>query len=126
MAKQIISTVNAPIPKGPYSQGVRVGDLLFVSAQGPFDPKTGKVSGNDIESQTRQTLQNIKTIVEASGFSLNDIVRVTVFLRYSSDFQKMNEVYSTIFSESAPARTTVEASVPMPDVLIAADAIAGH
>jgi len=126
LAKQIISTVNAPIPKGPYSQGVRVGDLLFVSAQGPFDPKTGKVSGNDIESQTRQTLQNIKTIVEASGFSLNDIVRVTVFLRYSSDFQKMNEVYSTIFSESAPARTTVEASVPMPDVLIAADAIAGH
>lgn len=97
-----------------------------MSAQGPFDPKTGKVSGNDIESQTRQTLQNIKTIVEASGFSLNDIVRVTVFLRYSSDFQKMNEVYSTIFSESAPARTTVEASVPMPDVLIAADAIAGH
>lgn len=95
-----------------------------MSAQVPIDPKTGKLAANDIESQTRQVLENVKAIVEAGGLTLSDIVRVTVFLRNAADFQKMNEVYKKYFSESSPARTTVEGKLPATDMLIAVDAIA--
>lgn len=115
---------NAPQPKGPYSQGVVAGGLLFVSAQGPFDPTTGKISGNGIESQTHQTLKNVKAILEAAGLTLRDIVKVSVFLKNASDFQRMNEIYKTYFPEDPPTRTTVEAAVPIPDVLISVDAVA--
>jgi 2-iminobutanoate/2-iminopropanoate deaminase len=124
MAKQFIRTPNAPQPIGPYSQGVKAGSFLFVSAQAPIDPKTGKVVSNDIESQTRQVLENVKSIVEAGDLTLNDVVRVTVFLRNAADFQKMNEVYKKYFSESLPARTTVEGKLPATDMLITVDAIA--
>jgi 2-iminobutanoate/2-iminopropanoate deaminase len=126
MTKEIIRTANAPQPLGPYSQGVKVGNLLFISGQAPIDPKTGKVSADDIEAQTRQTLQNIKGIVDASGFSMQDIVRVTVFLRNADDFKRMNEVYKTFFAENPPTRTTVEAKLVAPNMLIAIDAIAYH
>ena len=115
---------NAPQPKGPYSQGVVAGGLLFVSAQGPFDPTTGKISGDDIESQTHQSLKNLKAILEAGGLTLRDIVKVSVFLKNASDFQRMNEIYKTYFPEDPPTRTTVEAAVPIPGVLISVDAVA--
>ena len=115
---------NAPQPKGPYSQGVVAGGLLFVSAQGPFDPKTGKIAGNNIESQTHQTLENVKAILEAAGLTMRNVVKVSVFLKNSSDFQQMNEIYKTYFPEDPPTRTTVEAGIPIPDVLISVDAIA--
>lgn len=124
MDKQIIRTPNAPQPLGPYSQGIKAGNFLFISGQGPIDPKTGQMIRVDIEKQTRQTLTNITGIVEASGLSMGDVVKVSIFLRNMEDFKKMNEIYKTFFSENPPARTTVEANLPLPDMLIEIDAIA--
>jgi 2-iminobutanoate/2-iminopropanoate deaminase len=100
------------------------GDFLFVSAQGPFDPKTGNTAGPDIESQTRRTLENVKAIVEAAGLKLQDVVKVSIYLSNSDDFKKMNEVYQTFFGGNSPTRTTLEAKLPIPGVLVAADAMA--
>ncbi len=126
MVRQFIRTPNAPQPLGPYSQGVKAGNFMFVAGQGPIDPKTGKMVGADIETQTRQTLQNIKGIIEASGLSMRDVVKVSVFLKNANDFQKMNEVYKTSFPEDPPTRTTVEAKFVAPGMLIEIDAIAYH
>ncbi len=126
MQKEFIKAQNAPKPLGPYSQGIRVGDLLFVSGQGPIDAITGKIAGADIETQTRQVLQNIKAIVEASGFSLSNLVKVSVFLKNSTDFSKMNEIYKTFFPENPPTRTTVQAGFVSPGMLIEIDAIAAR
>jgi 2-iminobutanoate/2-iminopropanoate deaminase len=124
MTKNIVRTAAAPPPVGPYSQGIRSGNLLFVAGQGPFDPKTDQVVANDITSQTRQTLGNIKAIVEASGFTLRDVVVVNVFLKNPDDFGKMNEVYKTFFTEKPPTRTTVSVSFVVPGMLIEANATA--
>ena len=122
--KEFIKTQNAPQPLGPYSQGIKAGNMLFVSGQGSIDPKTGKMLGEDIETQTRQTMQNIKAIVEASGFSMSDLVKVSIYLRNASDFQKMNEIYRTFFSQNPPTRTTVQTGFVNPSMLIEIDAIA--
>jgi 2-iminobutanoate/2-iminopropanoate deaminase len=122
--KETVKTQNAPEPLGPYSQGVKAGNLLFVSGQGPINPRTGKIDETDIDAQTRQTLQNVKAIVEASGFSLQDIVKVSIFLKRASDFQKMNEIYKTFFQQNPPTRTTVQADFVTPNMLIEIDAIA--
>lgn len=124
MAKQIIKTPTAPLPGGPYSQGIMAGDFVYVAAQGPTDPKTGKIACDDIESQTRQTLENIQAIIEASGLSMRHVVRMTVFLRRPEDFQKMNQVYAKFFPASPPARTTVTSMLVDSESLIEVDAIA--
>jgi 2-iminobutanoate/2-iminopropanoate deaminase len=124
MTKKFIKTQSAPQPIGPYSQGIRAGNFLFVSGQGPIDPKTGKIIEADIEKQTRQTLQNVKAIVEDSGLALSDVVKVSIFLKNASDFQKMNEIYKTFFQENPPTRTTVQAEFVSPGMLIEIDAIA--
>ncbi len=124
MTKQFVRTPNAPQPLGPYSQGIKAGNFLFVAGQGPIDPKTGQMSSEEIETQTRQTLENIKAIVEASGLSMRDLVKVSIFLKNVDDFRKVNEVYKTFFLENPPARTTVEAKLPAPGMLIEIDAIA--
>jgi len=122
--KQLVRTPNAPQPLGPYSQGVKAGNFLFVSGQGAADPKTGQMAGEEIEPQTRQALTNIKAIVEASGFSMRDVVKVSIFLKNMGDFKRVNEVYKTFFPEDPPARTTVEARLPAQGMLIEIDAIA--
>jgi 2-iminobutanoate/2-iminopropanoate deaminase len=122
--KENVKTQNAPQPLGPYSQGVKVGNFLFVSGQGPINPRTGKIDETEIEAQARQALQNIKAIVEASGYSLQDVVKVSIFLKRASDFQKMNEIYKTFFQENPPTRTTVQAEFVTPNMLIEIDAIA--
>jgi 2-iminobutanoate/2-iminopropanoate deaminase len=124
VTNEIIRTPNAPTPLGPYSQGVRAGNFLFVAGQGPIDPKTAKITATSIESQTTRTLQNIQAILEASGFSLRDVVKVSIYLRNASDFQKMNDVYKTYFPDNPPARTTVEAGFVAADMLVEIDAIA--
>jgi len=124
--KEYIKTQTAPQPLGPYSQGIKAGNMLFVSGQGSIDPKTGKMLGEDIETQTRQTMQNIKAIVEASGFSMSDLVKVSIYLRNASDFQKMNEIYRTFFSQNPPTRTTVQTGFVNPSMLIEIDAIASR
>ncbi len=124
MTKKFIKTQSAPQPIGPYSQGIRAGNFLFVSGQGPIDPKTGKMIEADIVKQTHQTLQNVKAIVEDSGLTLSDVVKVSIFLKNASDFQKMNEIYKTFFQENPPTRTTVQAEFVSPGMLIEIDAIA--
>lgn len=124
MPKQVIRTPNAPQPIGPYSQGIMVDGFLFVSGQGATDPNTGRLSGTDIQSQTRQTLTNVRNIVEASGLSIRDIVRVSIYLKNMKDFKEMNEVYKSFFPDAPPARTTVQVELPLPDMLIEMDAVA--
>jgi len=119
-----IKTEKAPLPIGPYSQAIKAGNFLFVSGQPPLDPKTKKVTDGDIEIQTKQTIENVKAILAASGMSLGNVVRVGVFLRDMKDFKKMNEVYSAYFKDHPPARTTVQAHLPAPEWLIEMDVIA--
>ena len=99
-----IYTPNAPAAIGPYSQAVQAGSKHFVSGQNPIDPATGNFAGEDITTQTRQSLTNVKNILEAAGYSLNDVVKTTVLLADIADFAAMNAVYAEFFSENKPAR----------------------
>jgi 2-iminobutanoate/2-iminopropanoate deaminase len=124
MDKQIIRTPKAPQPIGPYSQATMVEGFLFVSGQGATNPESGQLVGSDIETQTRQTLTNVQNILEASGLSTLDVVKVSIFLKDMGDFKKMNEVYKSFFTQNPPSRTTVEANLPLPNMLIEIDVIA--
>ena len=99
-----IYTPNAPAAIGPYSQAVQAGNMLFVSGQIPIDPATGSFAGEDITTQTRQSLTNVKNILEAAGYTLNDVVKTTVLLADIADFAAMNAVYAEYFTENKPAR----------------------
>lgn len=99
-----IHTPNAPAAIGPYSQAVQAGSMLFVSGQIPIDPATGAFAGEDIATQTRQSLTNIQNILAAAGYCLNDVVKTTVLLADIADFGAMNEVYAQFFTENKPAR----------------------
>ena len=101
---QIIHTEKAPAAIGPYSQAVKAGNLLFVSGQIPIDPATGAFAGDDITSQTRQSLNNVQAILEEAGYSLSDVVKATVLLADMADFAAMNAVYAEFFTENCPAR----------------------
>jgi 2-iminobutanoate/2-iminopropanoate deaminase len=114
-----------PKPAGPYSPAVAFDRLVFVSGQAAKDPATGQLVGTDIESQTEQVLKNIASILEASGSSLDRVLRCGVFLTDISDFARMNAVYSRVFGENRPARTTVQvAALPSPGLRVEIDAIA--
>lgn len=114
-----------PKPVGPYSPGVTFERLVFVSGQGATDPMTGKMAGPDVETQTEQVLKNIAAILEGAGSSLNHVVRCGVFLTDIADFAKMNGVYSRMFGENRPARTTVQVTaLPAPGLRVEIDAIA--
>jgi 2-iminobutanoate/2-iminopropanoate deaminase len=121
-------SVTAPeLPKvlGPYSPGVVLGDLVFVSGQGAVDPKTGKLAGSDVESQTEQVFRNIEAILTAAGSGLDKIVRCGVFLADIKDFPKMNAVYERMMAGNRPVRTTVQAAaLPMEGLKVEIDAIA--
>ena len=101
---QIIHTEKAPAAIGPYSQAVQAGNMLFVSGQIPIDPATGVFAGADIVTQTRQSLTNLKAILEAAGYSCTDVVKTTVLLADMGDFAAMNGVYAEFFLENCPAR----------------------
>lgn len=109
MSKQQITTKSGASPVGAYSQGLRAGDFIFVSGQGPLDPETGEYKKGDIQSETRQVFENIKSILEAAGTSMENVVKVNVYLRDINDFAAMNEVYKTYFQTPFPARTTIQA-----------------
>jgi 2-iminobutanoate/2-iminopropanoate deaminase len=119
----IISTINAPEAIGPYSQGVRAGNFLFVSGQLPIDPATGKMVENNITAQTRQSLSNLKAVISAARMSLDDTVKVNVFLADMNDFTAMNEVYATFFDACFPARIAVEVSRLPKDARIEIEAV---
>jgi 2-iminobutanoate/2-iminopropanoate deaminase len=122
MGKQRISTTTGAQPVGAYSQGLRAGDFVFVSGQGPLDPKTGKVVGDTIEEQTARVLQNIKAILEAGGASMADVVKVSAHLSDMSLFERYNRVYASYFPDPKPTRTTVGSQLP--GILVEIDAIA--
>ncbi|WP_299168978.1 RidA family protein [uncultured Arthrobacter sp.] len=111
MAKTEISTELAPTPVASYSQAVRLGNTVYLAGQGGFDAQTGKLVGEDVRDQTRQTLQNLKYVVEAAGGNMNDLVTVRVFINEHSEFEGMNEVYGEFFEKPYPARTTVSAGL---------------
>ena len=104
MSNKAISTPAAPAAIGPYSQGVAAGNMAFVSGQLPIDPATGEFAGPDIVSQTRQSLTNVKNILEAADYALTDVVKTTVLLADIADFAAMNAVYAEFFTENCPAR----------------------
>lgn len=99
-----IHTPNAPAAIGPYFQAVQAGNMLFVSGQIPIDPATGAFAGEDIVTQTRQSLTNIQNILAAAGYTMNDVVKTTVLLADIADFGAMNEVYAQFFVDNKPAR----------------------
>ena len=122
MPKLQITTTSGASPMGAYSQGLRAGDFIFVSGQGPLDPSTGKIVGETIEEQTARTLENIKAILEAGGATMADVVKVTAHLTDLSNFAAYNKVYATYFPDPKPVRTTVGSQLL--GMLVEIDAIA--
>ncbi|MEL7602039.1 MAG: RidA family protein [Bacillota bacterium] len=120
-----ISTEKAPAAIGPYSQAVTAGTLIFVSGQLPIDPATGAFAGEDAASQAKQSLTNIKHILEAAGTGMDRVVKTTVFLKDLNDFAAMNEVYATFFAQGQyPGRSAVEVARLPKDALVEIEAIA--
>jgi 2-iminobutanoate/2-iminopropanoate deaminase len=107
MERTKISTTNAPAAIGPYSQAIRSGQFIYTSGQIALDPASGELVGDDVQAQTQQVLRNMQAVLTSAGTSLANVVKTTVFLTRMSDFQAMNAVYATYFSEPAPARSTV-------------------
>ncbi len=124
MAKKWIAPSEGPKPVGPYSPGVVANGFLFVSGQIPLNPATGELVKESFESQVRQTLENVKSVIEAVGATLDDVVKVTIFLQDLANFEELNRIYSEYFSESKPARAAIQAARLPKDVDIEIEAIA--
>jgi len=123
--KQVVRTDRAAQPKAPYSQGIVYGDLLFVSGAGPIDPATQKFISGTIEEEAEATMRNIKGIVEAAGFSMEGLLKVTVFLADINDFDRFNQVYRKYVPEPRPARSAIEAVLAF-GIKVEVEAIAGR
>ena len=122
--KKIIATKNAPSAIGPYSQAVAAGDFLYVSGQIPIDPATGNLVEGGIQEQARQSLTNLKAILNEAGTNMGSVVKTTVFLKSMDDFAAMNEVYAQFFQQPYPARSAVQVAKLPKDVLVEIEAIA--
>jgi len=122
--KQIVTTEAAPRAIGPYSQAVISRGLVFVSGQIPLDPATGQMVAGDIAAQTERVLENLRAILEASGSSLDRVIKTTVYLADLEDFPKVNEVYARYFPSAPPARATVQVARLPRDARIEIEAIA--
>ncbi len=110
MEKKAIYTEKAPKPIGPYSQAIQGGPYLFLSGQIPIDPESGELVTGDIREQTRRVLENIKSILNSQGLEMDDLVKVTIYLKDLRNFSQVNELYATYFSKTPPARTTLQVS----------------
>lgn len=122
--KEIVNTKKAPAAIGPYSQAVKAGDMIFVSGQLPIDSVTGAFAGDDIKSQTYQSLTNIKNILASAGVDISQCVKVGVFMKDMNMFADMNAVYSEFFQTDCPARAAVEVARLPKDALVEIEAIA--
>jgi 2-iminobutanoate/2-iminopropanoate deaminase len=122
--REVIATHQAPQAIGPYSQAIKAAGLVFTSGQVALDPATQQVISGDIAVQTDRVLKNLSGVLQASGSSLEKVLRCTVFLKNMGDFAAMNEVYGRYFSKAPPARSTVEVARLPKDVLVEIDVIA--
>ena len=107
MKKNVVHTEKAPKAIGPYSQAIRTESMIYTAGQIGLDPATGELVAGGVEEQTRQVLLNIKSVVEAAGSTLANVVKTTVFLKDMNDFSKMNPIYAEFFGENPPARSTI-------------------
>ena len=119
-----ISTIKAPAAIGPYSQAIYVGNLIFTSGQIPIDPATGAIVEGGIKEQTRQSLTNVKAILEGSGLKMGNVVKTTVFMADMNDFAEMNSVYAEFFAEPYPARSAVAVKTLPKGALVEIEVIA--
>ncbi len=122
--KEIITTEKAPAAIGPYSQAVKYGNLIFTSGALGLDPATGAFAEGGIQAQTRQCLENLKAILEASGSNLGNVLKATVFIKDMNDFPKVNEIYGQYFTEKQPGRSCVEVARLPKDGLVEIEVIA--
>ena len=124
MKKRVIQTGKAPKAIGPYSQAIQAGSFLFLSGQIPLDPTSGELVKGDIREQARRVLENLKGVLESQNLGMEDVVKVTIFLKDMGNFSQVNEVYGAYFPSSPPARSTVEVARLPRDVDIEIEAIA--
>jgi 2-iminobutanoate/2-iminopropanoate deaminase len=127
MSKTVVATTSAPAAIGPYSQGIRTGNLIFTAGQAALDPRTGQLVPGGISEQTTRTLENLKAVLEAAGSSLAKTVKATVYLKNMADFAAMNAVYATYLAPEGvtpPARTTIEAARLPKDALVEIELVA--
>ena len=122
--REVIATDQAPKAIGPYSQAIRAAGLIFTSGQVALDPATQQIVAGDVAAQTDRVLKNLAAVLAASGSGLDKVLRCTVFLKNMGDFAAMNEVYGRYFTQSPPARSTVEVARLPKDVLVEIDVIA--
>ena len=123
--KKVISTSKAPAAIGPYSQAIQVGNLVYTSGQIPIDPATGSFVEGDIKEQTRQSLLNVKAILEEAGMTLGNVVKTMVFMADMNDFADMNAVYAEFFTEPYPARSAVAVKTLPKGALVEIEVVAG-
>lgn len=121
---QLVSTESAPKAIGPYSQAIKANGMVFVSGQIPLDPSSGQLISGSIATQVRQVIANISSILKASGSDLSKVVKTTVYLKDMNDFDEMNQAYAEFFTETKPARATIQAAALPKNVSIEIDAIA--
>ncbi len=110
MEKAVITTEKAPAAIGPYSQAIRMGNMVFLSGQIPLHPVTGEMVKGDIKAQTRQVLENVKCILEAAGSSLDQVAKTTIFMKDLNDYAAVNAVYQEFFPNKPPARAAIQAA----------------
>lgn len=123
MQKEIIFTDKAPAAIGPYSQAVKVGNMLYTSGMIPIVPSTGQVVEGDVSAQAEQVLANLKELLASKGASMEDVVKTTVFIKNMNDFTAINEVYKKYFTANFPARSCVEVARLPKDVLVEIECI---
>lgn len=122
--KEIISTTKAPAAIGPYSQAVKLGNMIYTSGMIPLVPETMQIVEGGVQEQAKQVLDNLKALLESAGSSLDKVVKTTVFIKDMNDFPKINEIYAAYFVSQQPARSTVEVARLPKDVLVEIEAIA--
>lgn len=125
LKRRTISTVNAPKAIGPYAQAIRYGDLLFISGVIPIDPKTDELLTGNFGAEVRLVLENLKAVIEASGLSLKNVLKISVFLKDFDNFKEFNEIYSGYFGDILPAREAVQVAGLPRDSSIEISAICG-
>lgn len=124
MSKEIISTKKAPAAIGPYSQAIKVGNLLFSSGQIPLDPSTGKLVDSDIKAATKRVLENLRGILDEAGTSFENVIKTVVYLKDMEDFAAVNEIYSEYFTTKEPARSCIQVAKLPKDAMVEIEVIA--